>query len=580
MTISMPPLARSGPIPLRHLIRSKGVRRLSKVAAAVIGLAGTAAAGRIVVALLVERAIDHQYRFEQIGLKSGIAVAGLLVIAIGGYLLDVRISRYGERLLAVARIRTVQALRTLTPLQVRRHRKALHERLVTEVDGLSCYVRWDGRAIPLAVAQIGLAAGAIAFYSWQVALATGIGLVPLAVVAQAAERRLAYARDAAAEQDGNLAVVSRAVLLTAPVSRAAGPSHRAQDRIVAALAQRDAAALRAVRASAAVSGLREFAVGVSIALALSASVALRLEPGRTAAVVVLALGLVSPVLLISTTLGDARRATSTARDLWRLEIEPAIADPGRHGTVPPPGPLEVRFDRVTTAAEHGRLEAVSLIVPSGRMAAFLGAPGSGQSTAADLITRMTDPVRGALFLGGVPLTTVPFDALRRRVLALPRNGFVVNGSVADNIRLGRPGAGDSDVRRACRELGLDPWIGDLRDGLNTRIGRDGCQLTGAEKQLLSLARAYLTDPDVLVVDDGHSCEPALRERIDHALTVASRGRTTILVTQRPGSAKIADEVMVFDGGRLAETGTYAQLSSDPDSAYARLHLEIVDGASR
>jgi ATP-binding cassette, subfamily B, bacterial len=579
MTISMSPFIQPEAFPLRQLIRTRAVRRLGKLVAAVVGLAGTAAAGRVVLAVLIERAMDHQYRFEQVGLQSGVAVAGLVVVAVGGYALDVRILRYSERLLAVARMRVLQTLRALTPAQVRRHREVLYDRLVTEVDGLSCYVRWDGRAVPFAVAQVVLAAGAIAFYSWQVALATCAGMVPLVVVAQSAERRLAHARDAATEQDGKLAVVSRAVLLTAPASRAAQAGDRAQHRMAEALAERDAAAFRAVRASAVVSGLREFALGVAIALALASSVAQRLEPGRTAAVVVLALGLVSPALLIGTTLGDARRATSAARDLWHLEIEPEIADPGPRGILPPPGPVEVRFDDVSTAPEHGRLESVSLTVPPGRMAVFLGAPGVAQPAAADLITRLTDPVRGSVLLGGVPLTSVPFDALRRRVLALPRNGFVVNGSVADNIRLGRPRASDTEVRHACRELGLDPWIDDFPEGLNTRIGRDGYQLTGAEKQLVSLARAHLTDPDVLVVDDGHSCEPAMRERIDHALTVASRGRTTILVTRRPSSAKIADEVMVFDGGHLVETGTYASLSRDPDTAYARLHLRTDYGAA-
>ncbi|GFJ92591.1 multidrug ABC transporter ATP-binding protein [Phytohabitans rumicis] len=539
--------------------------------------AGAAAAGRVVVAIVVELVVDHRV---PLGAAGSLAASVMLVLAAGGataYLLSVRLSEWTERKLAAVRDRTLSAVRALTPAQVRQHRRALLDRLAAEVDGVSCYVRWDNYALPAAVVQVLFTTIAMLVYSPLITIATYAGLAPLVVGARLVERRLANARTRATAKDEQLAVVSRAVLLTAPMHRAAAARRAAEQRIDEALRARDEAAVAAVRASAALTGLREFSVAVAVALAVGTGLALsiegRLEIGRAIAVALLAVTLVHPAQAIAGAIGEARQA---ADGLRRLDAPlPGVRDPGADGVALPPGPVGIRFESVCCDTGGGRrLAEVDLDIPAGRLMAFVGTPGAGHPAVADLLTRIADPDAGRVLLGGVPLTRVPFASLRPRVLSLPRNGFVIAGTVADNIRLGLPGVTDAQVAGACADLGLTGWLDELDRGMHTLVGRgrDRHTLSAAEQYLVALAHAYLYRPDVMVVTDCTDDDPVLRARIDQAFAVVARGRTTILITHRPAAARAADEVAVFANGRLVERGTYARLSADPDSAYARLHL--------
>jgi putative ABC transport system ATP-binding protein len=260
-----------------------------------------------------------------------------------------------------------------------------------------------------------------------------------------------------------------------------------------------------------------------------------------------------------------------------LDTVPDVADPGEAGETLPRGPIEVRFESVGFAYPGGPpvLHEVSAgIAPRSRIA-IVGQTGSGKTTFAKLLTRLMDPVSGRVLVDGVPLDRVRFSSLRERIVMVPQDGFLFDASLADNIRYGRPDASDEDLVLALTELGLADWLDGLPEGLATPVGQRGESLSAGERQLVALARAYIADPDLLVLDEATSAvDPATEVRIQRALDGVTRGRTAISIAHRLSTAEAADEVIVFDAGRIVQRGSHAELVAEP-GVYADLHASWV-----
>jgi ATP-binding cassette, subfamily B, bacterial len=157
------------------------------------------------------------------------------------------------------------------------------------------------------------------------------------------------------------------------------------------------------------------------------------------------------------------------------------------------------------------------------------------------------------------------------VVMVPQDGFLFDASVAANVRYGRPGMTDDDVAAAFEELGLGAWVTGLADGVRTPVGQRGESLSSGERQLVAIARAYVADPDLLVLDEATSAvDPATEQRLTHALDRLTDGRTTLTIAHRLSTAERADEVLVVDAGHVVQRGTHAELV-DADGPYARLH---------
>jgi ATP-binding cassette, subfamily B, bacterial len=182
-----------------------------------------------------------------------------------------------------------------------------------------------------------------------------------------------------------------------------------------------------------------------------------------------------------------------------------------------------------------------------------------------------DPVSGRVLVDGVDRRQVRFSSLRARIVMVPQDGFLFEGTIADNVRFGRPGTSDPDIVLALTELGLLDWLEGLPHGLDTEVGQRGEQLSAGERQLVALARAYLADPDLLVLDEAtSSVDPATEVRIARALEGLTRGRTALTIAHRMSTAEAADDVIVFDAGRVVERGRHRDLV-DAGGVYARLH---------
>jgi ATP-binding cassette subfamily B protein len=253
-------------------------------------------------------------------------------------------------------------------------------------------------------------------------------------------------------------------------------------------------------------------------------------------------------------------AAALAKIFGVLDTRPTIRQ--RPGAVDLPRSGEVDVDEVTFAygTNDPVLHDVSLHIADGERLALVGPTGAGKSTLAKLIARFYDPVEGSVNVGGVDLRDATFGSLRQRVVVVPQEGFLFAGTLRDNVRVGRPEATDEDVVEALRALGLLDRFAAFPEGLDTEVRERGSRLSAGERQLVSLARAALADPSVLILDEATSnLDPGTEHAVERALEHLMAGRTTVVVAHRLSTAARADRIGVVYDGRLTELGTHGEL---------------------
>ncbi|MCV7069341.1 ABC transporter ATP-binding protein/permease [Mycolicibacterium rufum] len=260
-----------------------------------------------------------------------------------------------------------------------------------------------------------------------------------------------------------------------------------------------------------------------------------------------------------------------------LAEKPGIADPAE--------PVELDSVRGEIALRDVRFEYVphrpvlpdlDLVVPAGQTVALVGTTGAGKTTIAKLVTRFYDPVAGSVSLDGVDLRDLRQTDLRRHVVMVTQENFMFGGTVADNIRFGRPGATDEEVRAAARAVGADGFIDALPEGYDTDVAKRGDRLSAGQRQLVAFARAFLADPAVLILDEATSSLDIPSERmVQRALETVLAERTAIVIAHRLSTVQIADRVLVLEHGRIVEDGSPEELTARADGHYAALHRSWV-----
>ena len=498
--------------------------------------------------------------------------------------------RYAERLvshdavfrvLADLRVTVYRRLERLAPAGLHHTRRGdLLARLVADVDALQDYfLRW---LLPAAVA-VTVSAAAAGFTAWLLpeagaALAAGLltagVVVPAlaAAVARRTERQLAPAR-------GDLTARTVDLLTGTAELTVAGALPRRAEAVRAADAALTRLAARSSAVTALGGGLSALATGLTVAVAAWAGAAAvhdgRLDGLLMAVVVLTPLAAFEAVVGMPSAVQYRQRSRRSAERVWEVADAPApVREPER--PLPAPGsPFPVVLTGVTArhpGQDRPALAGVDLRLTPGHRVAVVGPSGSGKTTLAHVLLRFLDPEEGGYALGsdGVDATRLDGDAVRRHVGLCAQDAHIFDSSLRENLRLARPSATDGELRAALAAARLDSWVDTLPEGLDTLVGEYGARLSGGQRQRLALARALLADFPVLVLDEpAEHLDLATADALTADLLAATEGRTTVLITHRLARLEAVDEVVVLDGGRVVQRGTYRELAA-ADGPFRRM----------
>ena len=336
--------------------------------------------------------------------------------------------------------------------------------------------------------------------------------------------------------------------------------------------------MKVLAVNIATGGITLFGVSAGAAIALGWG-AVRVQAGElslSTLMVVLLLGVevFRPLRDLVTLFHSSMLAVAATRGIYQLiDAVPEIQAPADAVHIDHPRP-EIRLDHVTFGYLGGArpaLHDVSFTLEPGQTLGVVGPSGAGKSTVVNLLLRFVDPQQGRVLLGGKDLREWPIDALRRQVAVVAQDTYLFYGSIAENLRVARPGASQEQLEEACRAANAHEFIAALPNGYATLIGERGVRLSGGQRQRLAIARALLKDAPFLVLDEALSSVDAENEAtIQQALDVLQRGRTTLVIAHRLSSVANADRIIVLDRGRLVEEGAPRDLLRLEDGVYRRL----------
>ena len=559
---------------------------------ATIGLALIATTGRVIIPVAIQQVLDRGLSGEgaDMGFVVQMVLYALLAVAVTAVatgFMHLRLARVSEAALSGVRIRAFRHIHDLSMLhQASEQRGVLVARVTSDVDQISRFMQWGGLMMIVNAGQALLAIVVMFVYSVPLAI-TVVASVPIIVLTiRWFQSRLEVAYLIVREKLGRMLGTLAEVVVGAQVIRAYGIEDRIRVKLGDVIEDHRASAVRAGGLSAAFSGVGELLSAIVVAAVLIVGTILAVNGSVTIGTVVAFLFLVQLFIQPIQVFGEAVNEAQTAVAGWRrvldiLDIAPDVADPGAEGQDLPREPLEIVFDNVgfqypmagevaNEATGTIAIDSVNLTLRPRRNIAVVGETGSGKTTFAKLLTRLMDPTSGAVTLGGVDISRIRFRSLRDRVVMVPQEGVLFRGTIAENVQMGRPEATKKQVEAVFARLGLDDWLAELGAGVDTQVGERGTSLSVGERQLVTLVRAAIADPELLVLDEATSAvDPATEVRISRALAELTEGRTVVTIAHRLATAEKADRVLVFDRARIVQDGSHDELVAE-GGTYGRL----------
>jgi ATP-binding cassette subfamily B protein len=523
-------------------------------------------AGPILVRVGIDRGIEP-------GNTSALnfAVVGYVVVTIiaygAGRAQYMYLNKAGESFLRVLRIRVFDRLIHQSMSYYDREKAGvLVARMTADIEAMAELVQWGLLQFVGSFFLLALAMVVLAVLSWQLTLVALI-VLPILVVASVKFQRdsnRAYLDvrervgvNMSSLQEGITGVrVIQAYAREEEQIRRFSESNRALYR----------SHMKSVRVSTWYFGLVEFAGIAAAALIVGVGGWLVhrdvVSLGTVVAFVLLLANLFDPVQQLSQLYNTLQSAGAALLKLYGiLDSEPEIREVPEAQSLPHVGELEVRdvsFSYV--GADRLALDHVSVVVHHGERLALVGPTGAGKSTLAKLMARLYDPTEGSVFFGGVDLRQATMSSLRRQIVVVPQEGFLFDGTIADNIRIAQPDAADDDIRAALQQLGVWDRFMAFPDGLHMQVRERGSRLSAGERQLVALSRAALVDPAVLVLDEATSnLDPGTEREVEAALDVLMRGRSVVVVAHRLSTVRRADRIAVVDDGKIVELGAHDEL---------------------
>ena len=541
-------------------------------------LAGVAAAGQAAVPFLTQRITDLGLLAPG-GVDTSVvvkyAIVGVFVLVLStlvAWRVRARMVVAAEAGLATLRIEAFSKVHELSVLTQNEEARGQYVSRVTgDVETIRELMQWTGAAMVIAALESAIVFGVMFAYSWQLALLVLLAFVPAIASLMWVQPRVRRAFQTVRSMMGDLLAATSEQLVGIATIRSYGVQQRMRNKLNKQIdqilrAERRASMLSALNFSSTVLG-QSLATGLALIGGTYLALRGEMTVGTVVAFPFLVYMFAGPLMWIIEMLAELQRAmVGWRRVLETVDAEVTIADPAENGTPIPHGhgELSIAGVRLTYPGGPEVLKGIDLTVPSGTRIALVGQTGSGKTTLARLMSRFIDPDEGSISVGGVDLRDVPMDSLRRSVAVVPQEGFLFDGTIRSNLAYALPKATQEDLLQraeaAFESLGLEAWVARLPDGLDTHVGPRGELLSAGERQLVSIARAYLRDPDLLILDEATSAvDPATEVRISRALEGLMQGRTAVVIAHRLSTAERADLIGVMDHGELVELVPHKEL---------------------
>lgn len=542
------------------------------------------AAGSLAIPVLIQQILDQGLRGEE-GLRSNFiyiscAIAFLIVsfVIFAQRATYNRLVRVAETTILELRVRVFRHLHRLSLADHQEARKGiLTARVTSDIETLSQFAQWGAIAwIVDSVIIVGTLT-VMAIYSWQLTLVVIAIYLPIIPILKAIQQQqfLKYreVREAVSETLGQ---ASEAVT-AAPVIRSYGYQNSIRSKLEKANQNQYRRQIRAHKFFALLAPVMDTFSALSIAGVIVAGSYLGPEMGLTSGEMIAFVFLTTILIAPIWELGEVLDQTQTALAGWWkilsvLDVPIEVHEP-ESGEKLKTGALEIEAKNVNFRYRTGSqvLDDISIRIPAGTNVAVVGETGSGKTTFVKLLARIADPTGGQITINGVPIHEIDAESRHSSIQMVPQDGFLFDQTIRENVAFGKPHASEEEIQTAFHSLGLTDWLNKLPDGIDTQTGSRGERISVGERQLVALARAQLANPGLLILDEATSAvDPETEVALVSALERLSQGRTTISVAHRLSTAEKADLILVFDQGKIVETGTHQELSTQ-NGIYADLH---------